>query len=292
MAQARAPQEWLGFDWPQFVSYWVGSELKFVETCWLGKLGFAGLPMDSIQGRLVRVLRLLLRLQSGPRYNAAQLAAELGVSRRTIFRDVNLLRDSGIPVAYDEKVESYILAESFPRPKVPSLSTDELAMLLLCAQLAVGEAPSVFGNRVREASAKLLADYPADVRREISRLLATCTTRYSGLRPEEQTLLTLFVAIRAGKQVRISRSKEHPEVFETKVAPYRVFESQGSWRLIGRSSLHRRTESFEVKDITAAEVTDDEYILPRRIRERLYYDLETGDLETGDAPDDAEAPGD
>ena len=52
----------------------------------------------SKHGRAIRVLK---KLQSGVSINAQQLADSMGVSRRTIFRDLNLLREAGVDLLFD-----------------------------------------------------------------------------------------------------------------------------------------------------------------------------------------------
>ena len=44
--------------------------------------------------RLERGLRILILLQSGARYDALRLAQEMKVTRRTIFRDIAMLKES------------------------------------------------------------------------------------------------------------------------------------------------------------------------------------------------------
>ena len=48
--------------------------------------------------RAGRLLNLLLVLQNGGRFTAAELAARLGVSQRTVLRDLEVLSGSGVPV--------------------------------------------------------------------------------------------------------------------------------------------------------------------------------------------------
>ena len=45
-----------------------------------------------------RLVSLILLLQSRPSWKAAELAAELGVSERTIHRYMTMLEDMGIPI--------------------------------------------------------------------------------------------------------------------------------------------------------------------------------------------------
>lgn len=48
--------------------------------------------------RAGRLLSLLLTLQNGGRFTAGQLAERLGVSERTVLRDLDVLSGSGVPV--------------------------------------------------------------------------------------------------------------------------------------------------------------------------------------------------
>ena len=48
-------------------------------------------------------------LQAGRGFNANALALECGVSRRTIFRDIDVLRQAGIPVEFDEQRQRYFI---------------------------------------------------------------------------------------------------------------------------------------------------------------------------------------
>jgi predicted DNA-binding transcriptional regulator YafY len=53
--------------------------------------------------RVRRMLQLILLLQESQSRSLMELAEQFGVSRRTILRDVQLLRESGFPVAHDTK---------------------------------------------------------------------------------------------------------------------------------------------------------------------------------------------
>ena len=60
--------------------------------------------------RLERGLRIVLMLQSGKSYGAIHLANEFSVSRRTIFRDIAILRELGLPIEFDPQDTSYHLS--------------------------------------------------------------------------------------------------------------------------------------------------------------------------------------
>ena len=48
--------------------------------------------------RTARLLELLVRVQTKPRFTAQELAEEFGVSRRTMLRDLHALCGMGVPL--------------------------------------------------------------------------------------------------------------------------------------------------------------------------------------------------
>ena len=74
--------------------------------------------------RIYRILRLITILQSGRSYSVDELAAELEVSRRTIFRDLNMLEMAHIPYYFDRERGTYRINNHFFLPPV-NLTLDE-----------------------------------------------------------------------------------------------------------------------------------------------------------------------
>lgn len=90
---------------------------------------------------LARIHRLLQRiglLQVGRGYNTESLALECGVSRRTIFRDLEVLRQSGIPLAFDERQQHYCIPGSCLLPPTNFTPEEALSLVVLCHELGNG----------------------------------------------------------------------------------------------------------------------------------------------------------
>jgi predicted DNA-binding transcriptional regulator YafY len=52
--------------------------------------------MEENVSRSARLLELLIRVQTKPRFTAAELVEEFGVSRRTMLRDLRALTEMGV----------------------------------------------------------------------------------------------------------------------------------------------------------------------------------------------------
>ncbi len=59
--------------------------------------------------RVNRLLQMMLLLQGSRSWTSEELALRFEVSKRTIFRDVELLRKSGIPISTDDSAGGYQL---------------------------------------------------------------------------------------------------------------------------------------------------------------------------------------
>lgn len=116
-----------------------------------------------------RLLSLILLLQSKPGWKAAELAAELAVSPRTIHRYMSMLEEMGIPT-YSERgpYGGFSLLRGYKLP--PLLFTAEEATVLYMGAHLVRE---VFGQAYDEAvtaaTAKLDNVLPDDLRAEVAR---------------------------------------------------------------------------------------------------------------------------
>lgn len=222
--------------------------------------------------RFQRVLRLLMFLQSGPRFNAEELAREFDVSRRTIFRDINTLRDMGIPVQFDEGNDAYRLSREYQFGKAPHLTGDELAALALAAHLSPVQLVPELAATVREATAKLLCSFPESVRTEIVHLLNASRAEFAATVaefPNPDVLEKILRAIRTRRQIRLSIAQpREAQPYRTKVAPYGLVASARRWQLVGRSSVHHRTVTFEVSQIRRVEFTEDTFSVPHGFRHR------------------------
>jgi predicted DNA-binding transcriptional regulator YafY len=120
-----------------------------------------------------RIVRLLLDLQSGQAWDPIQLAQELAVSRRTIFRDIATLRRAGVPVQFDERQNTYRLPQS--RTNVPSvLSSSEIIALTLAARTSPLNAAKSLAKVIRDGTKKFTANLSAQSHAELDRLSATC----------------------------------------------------------------------------------------------------------------------
>ncbi|KUR74578.1 YafY family protein [Novosphingobium sp. Fuku2-ISO-50] len=107
--------------------------------------------------RIIQILRGARRAQTG-----RDLAVELEVSLRTLYRDIAELIAQGVPVR-GEAGTGYVLDKGYDLPPL-MLTADELEAAVLGAAWVAGHGDPQLANGARDLIAKLSAIVPADLR--------------------------------------------------------------------------------------------------------------------------------
>ncbi len=223
--------------------------------------------------RVTRLLQLLGVLQGGKRYNTSGLARACGVSRRTIFRDLDVLREAGLPVAFDESQQHYYLSARNFLPSTNFTAEEALALMVLCYELG-DKSRLPFLAPARSAALKLESCLPHRLRehlRDITGAIEIHLDPNNRLAESEGIYRQLLGAIAAHRPVRIGyQSFADREHITTRLEPYRLLFSRRSWYCIGRSSLHRALRTFNVGRITSLSLLEGKYRVPHGFSPERY----------------------
>lgn len=188
------------------------------------------------------------------------------VSRRTVFRDIEILRQAGIPLAYDEQRQCYGIPGSCLLPATNFTPEEALALIVLCHNLGDYSQLPFFGPAAA-AALKLHSSLPARLREELRTTTDTIRIRLAPSNPlggQSTVYDQLLTAISQRRSVRIHyRSLAENDSIITRLSPYRLLFSRRSWYVIGRSSVHRATRTFNLGRIRQLTPTEETYQIPR-----------------------------
>lgn len=207
-----------------------------------------------------RLLSILLLLQTRGRMTAAELAGELEVSVRTVYRDAEALAAAGVPLYGDAGHSGgYQLLAGY-RTRLTGLSTGEAEALFLtgmpgpAAELGLGRALSA-------AQLKLRAALPPELRAQADRMRLRFHLDAPGWYAEhEETpyLAQVADAVWQGRvvEVRYRRWKEPREV-ERRLAPYGLVLKAGRWYLVAGPDGARTYRVDQILSVTETTETVD-----------------------------------
>jgi predicted DNA-binding transcriptional regulator YafY len=214
--------------------------------------------------RASRLVSLLLLLQTRGRMTAQALADELEVSVRTVYRDVESLGSSGVPIYADRgPAGGYQLLDGY-RTRLTGLTEDEASTLFL-AGMPGPAADLGLGSVLAAAQLKLRASLPDEMVGRADRVRERFHLDAPGwFRPDEATphLATVAEAVWSERQlsVRYRRWKSPREVSRT-LSPLGVVLKAGRWYLAAETSSGRIT-SYVVANILEAETLDAVVVRP------------------------------
>lgn len=213
-----------------------------------------------------RLLTLIQLLQRRPSQKAAELAAALGVSVRTLHRYLEKLDEMGLPL-YSERgpYGGFSLVRGYRLP--PLLFTPEEAVALA---LGVGLVEELWGPLYPQAAAGALAKLenvlPDEQRAEVawarSTLVATGLRR-PGLERAAPHLELLGRAAHERHRVSLRhRAGGRAEASWRKVDPYALVQRGGWTYLIGFCHLRQAVRSFRVDRIEEVELLAESFESP------------------------------
>ncbi|MFF7944453.1 helix-turn-helix transcriptional regulator [Nocardia gamkensis] len=220
--------------------------------------------------RASRLVQLLLLLQTRGRLTAPELARELEVSVRTVYRDVEALSAAGVPV-YSEpgRAGGVRLVDGY-RTRLTGLTTDEADAVLLTG-LPGAAADLGLGTVLATAQLKMLAALPPELRGRATRIAERVHVDAPGWfhRPDETpTLATIADALWHDRRLRVRYARKD-QVVERLLDPLGLVLKAGTWYLVARSGHTPR--SYRVGRILSAETTGESFSRPAGFDLRAHW---------------------
>ncbi len=205
--------------------------------------------------RADRLLSILMLLQTHGRVTAHQLAVQLEVSERTIYRDFEALSMAGIPL-YTERGPGggCSLVDGY-QTRLTGLTETEIRALFLSTVAA----PSVdlgMGRALEDALLKVSAALPASSRYNVEHTRQRFYVDMTEWQVDERIstcLATVQAAIWHDQKLCIYYDEGHGLQRQYIVDPYGLVVKMRSWHLV--AMLHNETRIFRVSRIASVQAT-------------------------------------
>lgn len=237
--------------------------------------------------RASRLVSILMLLQAKGRQSARVLADELHVSMRTIYRDVDALSASGVPVVVEHGAGGGFTLMDGWRTRLTGLTPDEAQAMLLSglpgptSQLGLGEA-------VTSARLKLLAALPAgwqdDAQRISSRFHLDPVPWYRKASRVEH-LAGVANSVWTARRIVIRYDSWKADVART-VEPLGVVLKGGDWYLVASAKGSVRT--YRVSNIRELELLSEHFARPNHFDLAAFWANSTARFEREIYKDTAE----
>ena len=212
--------------------------------------------------RTDRLLAIVLELQARGRITAEDLARSFEISKRTVYRDIKALNESGVPIV-SAPGRGYWLMEGYFLPPI-SFSANETTMLLLGARLMQQSFDEQYKEAAISAQRKIEAVLRPELKGEVKYLSENI--RFFSNRADEsiQKLLTqLRRAIIEQKIVSFDYTKRFGEDKDKPMRrlthPHSLLSLNGIWMITAYCRLRKAMRLFRLDRIENLELTDEHF---------------------------------
>lgn len=199
---------------------------------------------------------------------AAELAAEQGVSVRTIYRDIQSLVGLGAPIDGEAGL-GYLLRPGFFLPPL-SFDPDELEALVLGARWVEGRPDAALAAAARRALGKIAAASGGDLRDSIAET-GLWPVRFTARPPDAPVLGLLRAAMRAERGVRISYSDKDGELTSRLIWPVELAYYEQKQIVAAWCTLRADFRNFRIDRIMDAEATSERFGQRRAVLARQWW---------------------
>jgi len=222
--------------------------------------------------RTDRLLAIVLELQRKGSRRAEDLAETFETSKRTIYRDIQALCESGVPVVAQAGV-GYSLVEGYFLPPI-SFSADEATMLLLGGDFVAQNFDAQYREAARSAGRKIEAVLSEKLRGEVGYLrdsIAFVAPETLAAGKSAAFLPQLRRAIIERRTIRFHYhtryAQDGRDAKNTREAnPYALLHYGDAWYLIGHCHLRRDIRNFRLDRLSDLRLLDKTFDRPPNFR--------------------------
>jgi predicted DNA-binding transcriptional regulator YafY len=226
---------------------------------------------ESTIGRLQRLELITARLKSDDSMVIGDLAREFGVSVRTLTRDIQVLRDQGMPIEADRGRGGGIRMHWSWGIGRLSLTYAEAVDLLV--SLAVAEqinSPLLMAN-LGSVRRKLMASFSPSMKQQINRLKSRIIVGASASpfvlsgfsAPNARVVAQLHQAFLMMRKIHIHYRGTSGEQTERVIEPQYLLLSYPVWYALGWDDLRSEARTFRCDRIERARLLDETFCLRR-----------------------------
>jgi predicted DNA-binding transcriptional regulator YafY len=214
--------------------------------------------------RASRLIQLLLVLQTRGRSTATQLAEELEVSVRTVYRDVEALAAAGVPVYSQAGVGGGISLVEGYRTRLTGLTEAEAEALALRGLPDSAATELGLGSVLAAAQLKMDAALPPELRSRAARVrerFHVDAPGWFGASERVPQLPAVAQAVWEGRRVQL-RYRRSDRAVSRRVDPLGLVLKAGRWYLLACAGRPAQLRTYRVERIDAARLLDEAVTRP------------------------------
>ncbi|MEO6979916.1 MAG: WYL domain-containing protein [Mucilaginibacter sp.] len=209
--------------------------------------------------RLRRLIALLTILQTKRIVNATDVATRFNISTRTVYRDIKLLEEAGVPV-FTEEGKGFSLVDGYKVP--PLLFTEsEAAAVITAEKFIAGNNDQSLVNNYHSATDKIKAVLRY-MEKEKMNMLSERVKVYSN--DDEKPMTSHFAELQHAltdyKLIRIQYcALKEDEITDRIVEPFALFYAANKWLLLAFCRLRNDYRFFRIDRFRSFQILSEKF---------------------------------
>lgn len=221
--------------------------------------------------RLYRLIAILLLIESRGQIKAKELASALETSVRTIYRDIEILCQAGIPIAAATGPNGGICFMEGYSAKLYNLQGDDAVNLYLSGVALYDEDTHLnLRNALLKLEAILPPEYGKDVKIARERFYFD-KNPWWGEHSNAQCIENLRKSVWASKKLLVEYRKVNGGTSERELLPYGLVVKCMQWYLVAFCLKSKTIKTFKCDRIIKAELKDEKFEMPEDFSLERYW---------------------
>lgn len=214
-----------------------------------------------------KIIRLIESRKKG--ITGTELANELEVPLRTVYRDLDAIQEAGFPIYTDREGKNsyWKILDTFKKDFPVPLTVTELMALHMSRHLLTVFDGTVFHDSIESLFQKVKTALSPETLRYLENISGRLkisigpARNFSG---SKEVIKTLSEATAKRRRVEVLyRAISTAQVTNRKVDPYQVWVMNGGFYLIGLCHLRNAVRTFAMDRIKSLRVTDETFHFPK-----------------------------
>ncbi|WP_339187239.1 MULTISPECIES: WYL domain-containing protein [unclassified Paenibacillus] len=215
--------------------------------------------------RLHRLIAILLLVESRGKMKANELAQALETSVRSIYRDIDVLAEAGIPLLSMSGPNGGISLMEGYTVNLKQLHGEDVINLYLTGMGIYSGGHSESGLKLKTTLLKLEktlpASYQPDIQKAQKRFYFDDTPWWTE-RIEIPCLESIRTAVWRSQKLQIAYQKVSGEISCRKLQPYGLVVKKEEWYLIAYCEEAKHIRTFKCERIASTQLVEEEYSIP------------------------------
>jgi predicted DNA-binding transcriptional regulator YafY len=224
--------------------------------------------MDRLKSSERRMKLILLLQQSKTRLTVDEIADRFGVSRRTVFRDMNTLSELSVPVTWD-KYSGYGVMEGYSVPPI-MFNSKELATIMAGLNFVRSQVDKQLVDDANGVELKIKAVLPDELKGFIdsirNSMIVDPYLHFGAVKKEGGSWYLINSAISQKKKINFSyKTAKGSGRTERIIDPYLLVFYEDHWNVIGYSEKREDFRNFILDRMSNVEILPQYYEVKEKI---------------------------